>query len=122
MAFGTFDLLNVGHINFLNKAKTYGNKLIVGVAADNLVNHKHLIYKENDRLLVISSLESVDDSFLEDGIKKRSELVKQFAVDVVVLSETEKTKWNHLEPIVKVIYLPRIPSELVKHKIEVCNK
>lgn len=36
ISFGTFDLLHIGHINMLNKYKTYGDKLIVGVSCDAL--------------------------------------------------------------------------------------
>ena len=31
---GTFDLLHSGHYNFLEQAKKYGKKLIVGVISD----------------------------------------------------------------------------------------
>lgn len=36
ISFGTFDLLHIGHINMLNRCKTYGDKLIVGVPSDSL--------------------------------------------------------------------------------------
>lgn len=38
MVFGTFDLLHDGHVHFLSEAGKYGGRLIVALAADNVVN------------------------------------------------------------------------------------
>jgi glycerol-3-phosphate cytidylyltransferase len=35
ITFGTFDLIHIGHINILEKAKKLGDKLIVGISSDN---------------------------------------------------------------------------------------
>jgi cytidyltransferase-like protein len=42
LTFRTFDLLNIGHLSFLNRVKEYGNKLVVGVASDEIVNRKNI--------------------------------------------------------------------------------
>ncbi len=34
ITFGTFDLLHIGHIRILQKAKSLGDKLIVGISSD----------------------------------------------------------------------------------------
>lgn len=34
ITFGTFDLLHIGHIRILQKAKSIGDKLIVGISSD----------------------------------------------------------------------------------------
>ena len=36
LTFGTFDLLHVGHIRLLSRARELGDRLIVGVSSDNL--------------------------------------------------------------------------------------
>lgn len=36
ITFGTFDVLHIGHIKILERAKKYGDRLIVGVSSDAL--------------------------------------------------------------------------------------
>ncbi|EJN5884439.1 adenylyltransferase/cytidyltransferase family protein, partial [Escherichia coli] len=40
ITFGTFDLLHIGHVKFLERAKKYGDRLIVGVSSDALSFYK----------------------------------------------------------------------------------
>jgi len=44
ITFGIFDLLHIGHINILSRAKLYGDYLIVGVSTDNLNYLKKKIF------------------------------------------------------------------------------
>ena len=60
---GTFDLLHVGHVALLNRCKSLGDTLAVGVASDAVVN----IYKPNlpivpldQRVEMLQSLSCVD--------------------------------------------------------------
>lgn len=36
ITFGTFDVFHVGNINILERAASYGDKLIVGISSDEL--------------------------------------------------------------------------------------
>ena len=60
---GTFDLLHVGHLALLKQCRTFGDKLVVGVASDSVVNS----YKPNvpvipldQRREMLEALECVD--------------------------------------------------------------
>ena len=56
ITFGTFDLLHIGHINMLNRCKTYGDKLIVGVSSDKLnyiKKNRNPIFRQEDRIEII---------------------------------------------------------------------
>ncbi len=79
---GCFDLLHVGHISCLNKAKRLGDILIVGVNSDDSV--RRLKGKDRpincvmDRMEVLAGLESVDYviMFEEDTPEKLIEMIK----------------------------------------------
>lgn len=61
---GVFDLVHRGHVEYLEKAKNYGDLLILGLNSD--VSAKHLkgqgrpYLGEDDRAYILSRLESVD--------------------------------------------------------------
>jgi len=62
--YGAFDLLHPGHINMLKTAKSYGDKLIVGVVSDDAIKKlkgkNRPIQKQEDRIKIVSSLKCVD--------------------------------------------------------------
>lgn len=60
---GNFDILHAGHLRLLKFAKECGDKLIVAVNQDKLMEVDSLI-NENDRLALIRSIECVDEAFL----------------------------------------------------------
>ena len=59
---GVFDLLHVGHIKHLKKAKTLGDKLVVTITADNFVNKGpgKPLFNQKLRAEAIEALEMVD--------------------------------------------------------------
>lgn len=61
---GCFDLLHIGHLTYLNKAKEYGDILIVGLNSDKSVKRlkgkNRPINSENDRAYILASMESID--------------------------------------------------------------
>lgn len=61
---GCFDILHVGHIRYLRKAKMLGDILIVAVNSDESVRvlkgSGHPIQPEQDRMEILSALEFVD--------------------------------------------------------------
>jgi len=61
---GCFDILHSGHVSYLEKAKTFGDILIVGVNSDQSVKilkgEKRPINSQKDRAFILAALESVD--------------------------------------------------------------
>jgi D-beta-D-heptose 7-phosphate kinase/D-beta-D-heptose 1-phosphate adenosyltransferase len=61
---GTFDILHLGHIRYLQKAKSLGDILMVGVNTDSSVKSykspDRPLNPEKDRLEVLAGLECVD--------------------------------------------------------------
>lgn len=61
---GCFDLLHVGHLQTLTRAKAEGTKLVVGVNSDSSVKRlkgpRRPIHSEADRALLLAGLRCVD--------------------------------------------------------------
>ena len=61
---GCFDILHVGHVRYLEKAKSFGDVLIVALNSDKSVKRikgeSRPVNNENDRAEVLSALRSVD--------------------------------------------------------------
>ena len=95
---GCFDLIHAGHIDYLNKAKSLGDVLVVGINSDVSVSKikgdKRPLISENERTLIVSNLKSVDYViiFNEDTPEK---LIEEIIPDILV----EGADWD-LEKIV----------------------
>ena len=61
---GCFDILHVGHVKYLEEAKSYGDVLIVGLNSDESVRRlkgeNRPVNIEDDRAYILASLEAVD--------------------------------------------------------------
>jgi len=61
---GCYDLIHPGHIDLLSKAKSKGDKLIVGLNSDRSVKqlkgNDRPIQSFNDRLIILDAINSVD--------------------------------------------------------------
>jgi rfaE bifunctional protein nucleotidyltransferase chain/domain len=61
---GVFDLLHLGHVRYLKKARQLGDVLIVGVNSDRSVRkikgNKRPLIPEKERAEIVASLEAVD--------------------------------------------------------------
>lgn len=93
---GVFDLLHLGHIDYLGKAKDNGDILIVGVNSD--ASAKRLgkgtnrpITDEKSRSMIIAALEFVDAVILFDE-DTPLELIKIVQPDVLVKGSDYKTE------------------------------
>ncbi len=84
---GCFDLLHLGHVDYLAKAKALGDRLILGINSDSSVSrlkgsHRPL-QDENSRLHIIAALASVDAVILFDE-DTPYELIKKVQPDILV--------------------------------------
>lgn len=84
---GCFDLLHVGHVRYLQEARTLGDCLVIGLNSDRSVRsikdpHRPLI-AEDQRAEVLAALECVDYVVLFDETDPL-ELIKEIRPDVLV--------------------------------------
>lgn len=84
---GCFDILHVGHVKYLQEAKSYGDVLIVGVNADSSVRAlkgpSRPVNPENDRAYILAALESVDYVVMFSD-ETPFELIKSISPDILV--------------------------------------
>lgn len=112
ITFGSFDLLHVGHINILERAKAVCDYLVVGVSTDALsVAKKGIapVYSEEERVKIVGALRVVDFVFLEESLEQKADYVRQFRADVLVMGQDWEGKFDHLRELCEVLYLPRTP-------------
>jgi glycerol-3-phosphate cytidylyltransferase len=112
ITFGTFDLLHVGHINILERAKQVCDYLVVGVSTDELsVSKKGVppVYSQDERLKIVGSLRVVDYVFFEESLEQKAEYIQRFNGDVLVMGQDWAGKFDHLRELCEVLYLPRTP-------------
>ena len=84
---GCFDLLHRGHVEYLQKAKNYGDVLVVGINSDSSVKRlkgvERPFLNQEDRSFIISSLISVDVVCIFDE-DTPYELIKVIQPDVLI--------------------------------------
>tara|TARA_B100000902_G_scaffold398461_1_gene465306 strand:- start:2451 stop:2861 length:411 start_codon:yes stop_codon:yes gene_type:complete len=110
ITFGTYDLLHIGHINILNRSGKYGDKLVVGVSSDALnykKKQKYPIYTESDRMNIINNIKIVDEVFLEESLELKKDYILKYNADILIMGDDWEGKFDHLNNICQVIYLPR---------------
>ena len=82
---GCFDILHVGHLRYLKKAKSFGDVLVVALNSDSstraLKGETRPINNQNDRAELLSNLNCVDIVVIFDEISPEKLLV-QIAPDV----------------------------------------
>ena len=122
ITFGTYDVFHVGHINLIERASQLGDYVIVGVSSDALnfsKKNRYPVYKETDRLKIISSLKFVDEVFLEESLELKLEYIRKYNADLLVMGDDWEGRFDWVKNECDVIYLPRTPSISTTEIIEV---
>jgi glycerol-3-phosphate cytidylyltransferase len=110
ITYGTFDLLHIGHINLLKRARALGDRLIVALSTDefNLVEKsKTCTNSYSDRKVILESLRFVDEVIPEDSWDQKATDVAKHAVGVFVIGDDWQGHFDFLSDQCEVIYLPR---------------
>ncbi|HEF8786681.1 TPA: adenylyltransferase/cytidyltransferase family protein [Providencia alcalifaciens] len=124
ITFGTFDVFHIGHIKILERAKSLGTHLTVGVSSDELNFRKkgrNPIYSQEDRAYIISSLRCVDDVFIEESLELKGEYIKKYNANILVMGNDWEGRFDIYKNLCDVIYLPRTPSISTTEIIEIAR-
>lgn len=111
---GSFDLFHIGHLNILEKSAALGDKLIVGVSTDELIESykgvKPTIPFEQ-RKRTIAALSCVAKVVTQKKLTEIKQL-KEERIDIVTIGDDWKNKylegleWIKQQPNKKVVYFP----------------
>lgn len=113
ITYGTFDLFHIGHLRLLARAKELAGadgKLIVAVSTDRfnwVEKHKKCTISDKDRMEIVGALKCVDMVIPEDNWEQKKTDVAKYGVDIFVMGDDWKGKFDFLESQCKVVYLPR---------------
>lgn len=113
ITFGTFDVFHVGHVRMLQRAAEHGDRLVVGVSADELNIRKKgraPVFTEDERMEIVSSLKVVDEVFLEETLEQKRDYIVQHGAQVLVMGDDWAGKFDWVSDVCDVVYLPRTPS------------
>ena len=112
ITYGTFDTMHWGHINLLRRARALGDRLYVGVSSDRFNNSKGKTsyHTLEERMGFISAIKYVDTSFVEDYWEQKEEDILRYKINVLVMGDDWAGKFDHLNHLCEVVYLPRTDS------------
>ncbi|MFW6040376.1 MAG: adenylyltransferase/cytidyltransferase family protein [Thermoplasmatota archaeon] len=112
MAAGTFDLLHLGHLHYLEEAKKLGCKLVVVVACDKTVREKkhEPLMSEETRAKLVGALKPVDGVVI-GGEGDPYATVEKIDPDVIALGYDQ---WHKEERIRKELDSRGLKAEVVR--------
>ena len=118
LAHGTFDIVHYGHVRYLERAKKYGDYLIVYVTSDRLAKEKgkNPYFNEEIRMKMISSFKVVDEVILRD-CEITPQMLEDLQIDVMV---TTTHYFDYLKDLCKIIHIERtkgISSTMIKEHL-----
>lgn len=109
ITYGTFDLLHRGHINILRRAKELGDHLTVALSSDefNAIKGKKAYHDYEHRKFILEAIRYVDKVIPEHRWEQKIDDVITNEIDVFVMGDDWKGKFDFLKEYCEVVYLPR---------------
>ncbi len=113
ITFGTFDVFHLGHLNVLERARSFGDELIVGVSTDELTRSKkkrYPVYTQEERLRIVAAIRVVDEVFYEESLDLKGDYIQQHRASVLVMGDDWRGKFDEYSELCEVVYISRTPS------------
>jgi len=122
LTYGTFDLFHIGHIRLLERARSLGDYLVVGLSTDefNLGKGKKSVFGYAERSAILTAVRHVDKIIPENNWEQKLDDVIANKIDIFVMGDDWEGKFDFLKPHCEVVYLPRtsgISSTYIKYLI-----
>jgi len=110
ITYGTYDMLHVGHMNLLKRAKALGDYLIVGVTDENYDRSRgklNVVESTKKRVKAIEELEFVDKVIVETHKDQKAEDMVKYDVDIFAIGDDWVGAFDYLNEYTHVEYLAR---------------
>jgi glycerol-3-phosphate cytidylyltransferase len=123
ITFGTFDMFHIGHLRILERARSFGHFLVVGVSSDDLNQRKkgfEPLFSQDERVTIVKSLRCVDEVFIEESMELKRQYIVEHRASMLVMGSDWAGKFDEFRDICDVMYLERTPdisSTLIKERI-----
>ena len=117
LASGTFDLLHLGHVKYLEEAKKAGgsnSKLIVIVARDKTVEKRKgrkPVMPEDERKALVESLKVVDKAILGREDFDIGDVIDEIKPDIIAVGHDQA---NIEEQVRRTVEKKRLPIQVVR--------
>lgn len=130
---GSFDMVHIGHARYLEKAKSYGDVLIVGVDSDEKIKHRkgpnRPVVPQEERLTMLTYLKPVDIVVLKELSLPKWELVKTIQPDVLIATDqtytpkqlTELKKWCKKIVVLKPMATTSTSAKIRRVQLGIAN-
>ena len=116
ITYGTFDLFHVGHLRLLQRAKALageGGSLVVAVSSDRFnweAKRKRCVVPDVQRMEIVRALRCVDRVIAEESWEQKRRDVVALGIDLFVMGDDWKGKFDFLSDLCEVRYLARTPD------------
>jgi len=118
LATGVFDIMHLGHLNYLTYARSFGDFLIVHIESDQAVRrHKGAgrpINSEQERQTLVQGLRVVDQTFIADGEFETAKILSKYRPDILVIAkkadfdiESKEQNYKAVLPNLKIIWFDK---------------
>lgn len=110
ITYGTFDLFHYGHQKLLERAKTLGDYLIVGVTTDDFDRKRGKINVKQSLMERIESVRATglaDEIIIEEYEGQKIDDIKRYGADIFTVGSDWVGHFDYLEDYCDVIYLDR---------------
>lgn len=122
---GSFDLIHLGHVKYLERAKQLGDVLAVGVDSDEKIRRRkgedRPMVPEEERLELLAFQRPVDLIYLKSDGEQRWALIEAVRPDVLVLTEDHSYSEQDLESLGelcgRIEVLPRMATVTTSERI-----
>lgn len=125
LTYGTFDLFHYGHMRLLQRARSLGSRLAVGLSTDefNALKGKRAFMSYDERAELLMACRFVDHVFPERNWEQKADDIVNLGADIFVMGDDWKGKFDHLGHLCAISYLARTPlisSTLLREGLDNC--